>query len=443
MDPGAAAGDDGPVPPPRADVLADLEARGLVQDSTDRRQLALRLAEAPVTVYCGFDPTADSLHAGHLLGIVTLRRFQLAGHRPLAVAGGATGMVGDPSGRSDERNLLDAATLRANLAGMEAQIRRLLDFEGSAQPAELLDNASWTAGVRLLDFLRDVGKLVTVNQMLSKESVRSRLAGEAGLSFTEFSYMLLQAHDYLWLHEHEACDLQIGGSDQWGNITAGIDLVRRRTGHAVHGLTWPLLTAADGTKLGKSTGGNLWLDPGRTSAYAFYQHWLQVDDADVERLLLQLTLLSLEQIHELMADFRRDPQRRVAQRRLALELTRLVHGPSEAEAAEAASAVLFGTAVVDLGPEAFTTLEREVATTTISRERLHAGIDLATLVAETGLATSLSEARRSLAQGGIYVNAQRAAGEGAMVSSSDLRHDRWLLLRRGRRAHHLVRVAQG
>ena len=430
-------------PPGTRDPLGDLEARGLVHDSTDREALRARLAAGPVTVYCGFDPTADSLHAGHLLGVLALRRFQLGGHRPIAVAGGATGMVGDPSGRSEERNLLDPGTLAANLLSIEGQLRRLLDFEDTAAPAVLVDNASWTADLRLLDFLRDVGKLVTVNQMVAKESVRSRLAGATGLSFTEFSYMLLQAHDFLWLHEHESCELQVGGSDQWGNITAGIDLVRRRTGRGVHGLTWPLLTSADGTKLGKTTGGNLWLDPRRTSPFAFYQHWVQVSDADVERLLLQLTLLEVAEVARVMEDHRRDPRQRVAQRRLGSEVTELVHGRSETDAAEMASVLLFATDISDIPAAAFTALEGEVPTTTVPRRRLETGIDLAVLLAETGVAASLSDARRSLAQGAISVNADRAGRESPTVSTADLRLDRWILLRRGRRSHHLVRVVEG
>ena len=436
------AGDDGPVPPSAVEVLADLEARELVHDSTDRKELAHRLAEAPVSVYCGFDPTADSLHVGHLLGILTLRRFQLAGHRPIAVAGGATGMVGDPSGRSDERNLLDAATLRANLAGIEAQLRRFLDFEDPALPALLADNATWTAGLGVLDFLRDVGKYVTVNQMLAKESVRTRIEGESGISFTEFSYMLLQAHDYLWLHEQEGCELQVGGSDQWGNITAGIDLVRRRTGHAVHGLTWPLLTRADGTKFGKTAEGTVWLAATRTSPYAFFQHWISAADEDVERLLLQLTLLDVADVAEVVAEHIRAPQRRTAQARLAFEVTALVHGPTEAASAEAAARVVFGSAAADIPATAFAILENELPTTTVSRTRLGAGIDLASLLAETGIATSLSDARRHLAQQAISVNGHRSP-TGAVVTVADLQLGRWILLRRGRRRHHLVRVDPG
>ena len=315
---------------PTLHVLADLEARGLVHDTTDRAALARRLA-SPVTVYHGIDPTADSLHIGNLVGVLALRRFQAAGHRPVALAGGATGMIGDPGGRTGERALLDADTLAANLKGIEAQLRRLLAFDPAGGPGALLvDNASWTAGLGLLEFLRDVGKHATVNQMMAKESVRTRLESTEGISFTEFSYMLIQAHDYLWLHEHEGCDLQIGGSDQWGNITAGIDLVRRRTGDAVHGLTWPLLTRADGSKFGKSAGGNVWLDPRRTSPYAFYQHWIQVDDADVGRFLLQMTFLDLDEVTELAALHAAAPARREAQRRLAHEVTALVHGETEA-----------------------------------------------------------------------------------------------------------------
>ena len=426
--------------PPAGDVLADFEARGLLQDSTDRDALAELLAAPAVTVYCGFDPTADSLHVGHLLGILALRRLQLAGHRPIALTGGATGMIGDPSGRSSERNLLDPDTLAANRAAVEAQLRRLLVFdEGEEQAAVLVDNASWTTDLRLLGFLRDVGKHVTVNQMLAKESVRARLEGVGGISFTEFSYMLVQAHDYLWLHEHQGCRLQIGGSDQWGNITAGIDLVRRRTGRHVHGLTWPLLTRSDGTKFGKSTAGNVWLDARRTSPYAFYQHWMQLDDADVGRFLLQLTLLDVVEVTAVVAAHQEAPARRTGQRRLALEVTALVHGPDEAQAAETASEVLFGTGHHDIPAAAFRALEEEVATTTLSRQRVEAGIDLAALLAETGLVPSLGQARRSVAQGGVYLNGARTA-DGTIVTAADLRHERWLLLRRGRRQHHLVRV---
>ena len=274
------------------DLIADLEARGLVHDTTDRDVLRARLAAGPIGVYVGFDPTADSLHVGHLMGQLGLRRFQLAGHRPVPLAGGATGMVGDPGGRSEERNLLDRDTLRHNVASIKAQLERILDFDPGPTQAMLVDNADWTEPMGVLEFLRDVGKHVTVNQMMAKESVRSRLDSEHGISYTEFSYMLLQANDFRHLFEHHGVELQMGGSDQWGNITAGIELVRRRHNHTVHGLTWPLLTKSDGTKFGKSASGAVWLDPARTSPYQFRQFWVQAGDDMVERYLLQFTFRS-------------------------------------------------------------------------------------------------------------------------------------------------------
>ena len=279
------------------DLIDDLQARGLVHDATDLDVLRARLAEGPIGVYVGFDPTADSLHVGHLLGQVTLQRFQPAGHRPYPLAGGATGMVGDPSGRSEERNLLDRDTLRANVEAIKGQLERILDFS-PARPnrATLVDNADWTEPLGVLEFLRDVGKHVTVNQMLAKESVRARMESATGISYTEFSYMLLQANDFRWLYEHEGVELQMGGSDQWGNITAGIDLIRRTLGRTAYGLTWPLLTKADGEKFGKTASGSVWLDPARTSPYQFRQFWVQTDDAQVEALLLQLTLLPVAEI---------------------------------------------------------------------------------------------------------------------------------------------------
>ena len=289
------------------DLLDDLRARGLVHDHTDESALREMLESGPVTLYCGIDPSADSLHVGHLVAVLVLRRFQKAGHRPLALVGGATGMVGDPSGRSDERNLLDGATLEANVAGIQAQLESLFDFSGDSA-ARLVNNYDWTRDVSLLDFLRDVGKHMTINQMVAKDSVRSRMEGDQGISFTEFSYMLLQAFDYWWQFEHYDCRLQVGGSDQWGNITAGIDLVRRRSGATVHGLTWPLMTRADGQKFGKTAEGTVWLDPGRTLPFEFHQYLMNTDDRDAERLLLQLTLLP---VAEVAADHG-DPHRRTA-----------------------------------------------------------------------------------------------------------------------------------
>jgi tyrosyl-tRNA synthetase len=307
-------------------IIDDLLARRLIQDHTDLDALRERLERGPMTLYVGFDPTAESLHIGNLVPLLLLRRFQLAGHLPIALAGGATGMIGDPGGRSEERNLLDGETLDRNTRAIKAQLSAFLDFEPGPCQARLVDNRDWTAPMGVLDFLRDVGKHVTVNYMLAKESVRSRVASEHGISFTEFSYMLLQAHDYAWLNEQTNCELQAGGSDQWGNITAGIDLVRRRTGASVHGLTVPLVTRSDGEKFGKSVDGALWLDPERTSPYALYQYFVNLADDDVERYLLQLTLVPVEEARRVAAEHAQAPERRAGQQRLAWEMTALILG---------------------------------------------------------------------------------------------------------------------
>ena len=417
------------------DVLADLEARGLVQECTDPAGLAARLAEGPVTLYYGCDPTADSLHVGNLLGLLVLRRFQEAGHRPIALAGGATGMVGDPSGRSEERNLLDEATLAANVAAIKAQISRVVGPD-----VTLVDNRDWTGEVRLLDFLRDVGKHVTVNTMLGRESVKNRLASEHGISYTEFSYMLLQAHDFLRLEEEHGCQVQIGGSDQWGNMLGGVDLIRRVHGRQAWALGWPLLTAPDGTKLGKTTGARIWLDPERTSPYEFFQHWMQTDDRQVRQFLAQFTLLPVSEIDELVAVHLAEPGRREGQRRLAREATALVHGGAEAAAAEEASAILFGAPVDDASAAALAAVAREVPVVLVARAELDPGLDLIDLLSRPGfLATSKGEARRALAQGGVYVNGERAA-EGAVVGDDHLLHGHYVVLRRGKRSFGVVRV---
>jgi tyrosyl-tRNA synthetase len=425
-----------------ASLLEDLEARDLVHDSTDRAALAARLAEGPVTLYYGCDPTADSLHVGNLIGLLVLRRFQDAGHRVVALAGGATGMVGDPSGRSEERNLLDDRTLSANVAAIKAQIARVVGIDGDGGDAVLVDNRDWTAGVSLLDFLRDVGKHVTVNQMLARESVRSRLAGEHGLSFTEFSYMLLQAHDYLRLHLDRGVELQIGGSDQWGNILAGIDLVRRVAGATVHGLSWPLITAPDGSKLGKTTGATVWLDPARTSPYQFFQHWMQTDDRQVREFLGKFTLLPLDEVEAVAAAHAEHPERRDGQRRLAREATALVHGPEAAAAAEEATALLFGGSPLEAGPEALAVVAGEVPTAPLPGPgELAAGVDLVPLLVEAGLASSKGDARRSIEQGAVSVNGERAAS-GAVVGPGEVLHGRYVLLRKGKRTYALL-VAGG
>ncbi len=422
-----------------ASILDDLAARGLIHDSTDEIALRARLGAGPVTLYSGFDPTADSLHVGNLVPLLVLRRFQDAGHRPIALAGGATGMIGDPSGRSDERNLLDDDVLRDNLEAITEQLRRVLDFSPGPSRAWLVDNRTWTAPISMLDFLRDVGKHFTVNAMLGKESVRSRIDGEGGISFAEFSYMLLQANDYLWLHEHEGCDLQIGGSDQWGNITAGIDLIRRRTGTHVHGLSFPLLLRSDGQKFGKSADGAVWLDAERTSPYAFYQYWMNVDDRDVERFLLQMTLLPVDEGMRVAAAHAVAPEQREGQRRLAAEVTALVHGVDKARAAAAASEVLFGGDPQGADAETLAMLAHELTVAPLPGVRHDGGVEALEMVMATGLAKSRSDARKGFAAGEFTVNGEPSDAEDR-IGPDRLLHNRFVLVRRGKKRYALIEV---
>ena len=418
-------------------LLADLEARGLIHDSTDRAALEARLEAGPITVYVGFDPTAPSLHAGNLLPLLMLKRFQDAGHRPIALAGGATGMVGDPSGRSDERNLLDDDALARHLAGIVPQLRQFLDFDRPGNPAKLLDNRAWTVGVSYLSFLRDVGKFVTVNQMASKDSVKNRMASDQGISYTEFSYMLLQAHDFAWLYENEGCEMQMGGSDQWGNIVLGLDLIRRKTQGSGFALTVPLLTKSDGTKYGKTAGGEtIWLDAEAMSPYRFYQALIQTDDAEVRTLLLQLTLLPVEDVETLVADHLVAPLLRLGQRRLATELTTLVHGASAADAAGAASDVVFGGDARGLDASTLAVLAHEIPTMAFDRARLDDEGSLVPLLREAGIVASNGEAIRLLNQNGLSLNDSKV-GPGAVIERSMLLHDRYLLVRKGKKQVHL------
>ena len=416
-------------------LLNDLDARGLIHDSTDRAALIERLNQGPIGVYVGFDPTADSLHAGNLLGQVMLRRFQLAGHRPVVLAGGATGMVGDPGGRSEERNLLDRETLNHNVACVKKQLEKILDFDGPVA-AHMVDNATWTEPMGTLEFLRDVGKHFTVNQMVAKESVRARMESENGISFTEFSYMLLQANDFRHLCEFENVEMQMGGSDQWGNITAGTDLIRRRLTKSGYGLTWPLLTRSDGQKMGKSVHGALWLDPEKTSPYEFRQYWVQLPDEDVERFLLQLTLRSVDDIASLMDEHRAAPEKRLAQRALATDVTTLVHGAAAEQAAAEAAQVLFGGDPTTASAEALAVVAREVPSSEVTREQL--GDQIAVLV-QTGLAASNGEARRTLTQKGFKANGQTLE-EAKSLLEVDLLHGRYILLRKGKTNFHLLTV---
>jgi tyrosyl-tRNA synthetase len=410
------------------DLLADLEARGLVQDSTDRDALRARIQAGPVGVYYGCDPSADSLQVGNLIGLLVLRRFADAGHNALALAGGATGMIGDPGGRSKERNLLDAESLARNTKRIAGQLERI-----SRVP--LVNNLGWTGALTLLDFLRDVGKHANVNQMIARESVKARLESENGISFTEFSYQLLQANDYLHLCRNHGVDLQVGGSDQWGNLLAGVDLIRRADGKHVHALTWPLLLRSDGHKFGKSEDGAIWLAADRTSPYQFFQYWMNVADADIERFLLQLTLLPVEDCRAIAAEHAEAPHRRSGQRRLAREVTTIVHGPEATAAAQEASAILFGGSPAGASVQALEFLATEVPTSPFT-----AGVTLAAALAATPLASSLSDARRTISQGAVSVNGS-VAGEDRPLVAGDLLYSRWLLLRKGKRNYHLLDAA--
>jgi tyrosyl-tRNA synthetase len=416
------------------DLLDDLRARGLVHDHTDEAGLAGLLESGPITLYCGIDPSADSLHVGHLVAVLVLRRFQEAGHRPLALVGGATGMVGDPSGRSDERVLLDAATLEANTEGIRAQLESLFDFSGDSA-ARLVNNYDWTRDVSLLDFLRDVGKHMTVNQMLAKDSARSRMASDHGISFTEFSYMLLQAFDYWWQFENYDCRLQVGGSDQWGNITAGIDLVRRRSGASVHGLTWPLMTRADGQKFGKTADGTVWLDAGRTLPFELHQYFVNTDDRDAERLLLQLTLLPVADVGEIMSAHADAPHERRAQRALADEVCTRVHGAAATRQSRLAADVLFGEPV--LSADRLEAVRGIVPETVVGGSVIGRDEPVVDALVAAGVCASRSDARRTIASGGIRVNGRRIGSPSDQV---DLVDGRYALIQRGRRQRHLLVV---
>lgn len=422
----------------QADLLDDLAWRGLLADCTDQEGLRARLAQGPLALYCGFDPTADSLHVGHLMGQLTLRRFQRAGHRAIALAGGATGMVGDPSGRSAERNLLTREALDHNIACIKRQLAQLLEFQGP-NPAELVDNAAWTAPLTLLDFLRDVGKHFSLATMLAKDSVRTRLEGESGISFTEFSYQLLQANDFRHLFETRRCELQIGGSDQWGNITAGIDLIKRKLGNdrKVFGWTFPLITKSDGTKFGKTAEGAVWLDPARTSPYRFYQFFLNSEDAKVGEYLRKFTFLERAEIEALEAAHAKAPGAREAQRRLAAEVTRLVHGESALASAQRASAVLFGAALEGLEESALVELLAEIPRVVLTEAEFGAGLPLVELLVRAALESSKGNARKSIESGGIYVNNERSdpAQPTRTVTRAELVFGRYVLLRKGKKSY--------
>ncbi len=421
-----------------SNVIQTLRERGLLRDVTDPalEELAGR---GPIAVYVGFDPTADSLHIGNMVGIMVLKHFQLAGHRAIALAGGGTGMIGDPSGKSTERNLLTPEQLAVNLAGIKSDLSRFLDF-GGANAALLLNNADWLAGYGFIDFLRDVGKHFRMGDMLAKDSVRTRLDSESGMSFTEFSYMLLQAYDFKHLFEKQGCVLQSGGSDQWGNITAGIELIRRTLGKQAFGMTTPLLVDAAGNKMGKSAGGAIWLNGERRSPYEFYQFWIQREDSMVESYLKMMTLLPLEKIAATMVEHAADASRRVAQRALAHAVTAMVHGAAEADKARDASEALFGGRLEKQSDAELRGLFQDVPSVEIPRADLDAGLAMVDLVTRAGLAESKKEAKRLLSQGGVYLNnSDVPVGEDdRVVTAGHLASDTMLILRAGKKKYCLV-----
>ncbi|MFI9595096.1 tyrosine--tRNA ligase [Nonomuraea sp. NPDC052265] len=419
------------------DIIDDLAWRGLIAQSTDIDALRASMAKAPITAYCGFDPTAPSLHVGHFVPLLTLSRLQLAGHNVIGLVGGATGLIGDPSGRNTERSLNSSEIVAEWVERLRGQVGKFLDFDAAANPARLVSNLDWTGELSAIDFLRDIGKHFPVNRMLARESVSARLAGE-GLSYTEFSYQILQSNDFLELFRRYNCTLQLGGSDQWGNITAGADLIRRVEGGHVHVLTQPLITKADGTKFGKTAGGALWLDPEMTSPYAFYQYFLNSDDRDVIHYLKVFTFRGREEIEELEKAVAERPFAREAQRTLAEDLTELLHGRAELEAVVAASKALFGQGSLDELPAA--TLEAalaEVPKATVTE----LGATFVDLLADSGLVESKSAARRAVKEGGAYLNNVKITDEAYVPGASDLLAGRFMVLRRGKKSIGGVEVA--
>ena len=427
-----------------AHFTEDLGFRGLIHQMTDRA-LEARLDGETITAYIGFDPTADSLHVGSLLQLCMLKRFQMAGHRPIAVAGGGTGFVGDPGGKSEERSLLTEEQLESNLVGIQRQLARFVEFgaAGGATGAVLVNNADWLRPLSLFDFLRDVGKHFTVNQMVAKESVKSRLVrDDTGISYTEFSYMLLQAVDFLQLYDDFGCTLQVGGSDQWGNITMGIDLIRKVRRAEAFGLTTPLVLKADGTKFGKTESGTVWLDAARTSPYQLYQFFLRTEDTVVGTYLRYFTFLPHQALLILDEATAEHPERREAQRVLAREVCTLIHGEDETGRAEHAAAALFGGELAGLDEHMLLDVFADAPSTDLARTRLDGdGALLVDLLAETGLVDSKSKARTTVSQGGAYVNNMREDDVARCLTTADLIADRYLVLRRGKKDHHLVRFA--
>jgi tyrosyl-tRNA synthetase len=426
----------------KGNIYEEFEWRGLLYDATP--ELKDVLGKESVTAYIGFDPTAASLHVGSLLPIMGLARMQQFGHTPIALVGGGTGLIGDPSGKTAERQLLTSEKVAENIEGIRAQLSHFLDFEREENPARIENNHDWLGGLQLIDFLRDTGKHFTVNYMLSKESVKRRIESEDGISYTEFTYMMLQAYDFLELNRRLDCTLQMGGSDQWGNILAGTDLIRRVNGNKAHGLVFPLVTNASGTKFGKTEAGNVWLDPELTSPYKFYQFWLNTDDRDVIHYLKAFTWLDRDAIGELEKSLAENPGAREPHRRLGREVTTMLHGESELAKAEQAAKVLFGGSLENLSVNDLKDIFEDVPSTVIDREELSGeGMGALELCTRTGLTSSNGEARRLIRQGGLFVNNERFADESGRVTVDQGIDGQLLVLRKGKKSYHLVQIGQG
>ncbi len=420
-----------------ASVFDTLEKRGLIAQSSSE-DLGKKLADEKLTLYIGFDPSDESLHVGSLVPLMAAAHFQRAGHGVILLVGGATGMIGDPSGKSEERKLLSPDEIERNLRGIRAQVERFVTFEGD-NPAKVVNNHDWISKMGFIDWLRDVGKHFTVNYMLAKDSVKSRLASESGISFTEFSYMTMQAYDFLHLFDAEGCTLQAGGSDQWGNITAGIDLIRKVRGAAAYGLTFPLLTTASGEKFGKSAGNAVWLSAERTSPYLFYQYFINTDDRDVARYLGYFTFLGDDEIASLESTVKESPERREAQRRLAWEVTVIVHGEEAATRARRASEMIFGGEIGGLTDAEIEEVFAEVPSVALPAARLEEGVPFFELLSASGLCRSKTVARKLAASGGAYLNNRRVSDPTRPVTRDDLASEHVLVLRSGKRTYRLVR----
>jgi tyrosyl-tRNA synthetase len=431
-------------------IFEDLQFRDLVADFTavpesrvDILPIADRLGAKPITLYAGFDPTADSLHVGHIVPLLALRRFQNEGHHPIAVAGGATGSIGDPSGKTAERTLLTKDQIKANVEAVRPQLAKLLDFDAKTNPARLVDNADWFAPITYLDFLREIGKHFTVNQMVAKESVRARMEDrDVGISYTEFSYMLLQAYDYYHLAEKYDCELQIGGSDQWGNITAGIDLVRKKLGRHVYGLTLPLITKSDGTKFGKTEGGAVWLDTNRTSVYKFYQFWINADDRDVVRYLKFFTFIPHEEITHLEQVHTSNPGERKVHHALAQAITKLIHGETAMRDAVRASEILFGGGLDGISESTLDMLSKEVPNATVTPAQLEGeGLSIVEALVLSGLSQSKGQARKDVEGGGVYLNGERVGTATDKITRDRTIRGRYAMLRKGKKNYAMLTLA--